>query len=207
MRYASKAISHLHQKERKMDFQKALTYPLAEVPLTLCNADGSMRKTNKSNLDKKVLSRLTDETTPIFEKGNTAVIVDFMGLVRTITHVPDTFEDLAMKIISFLPIGFKRIDLVADSYRQNSIKDAERANRGQSSRIILKSALSKIPREFSKFLSNGENKPRMIELIFETLQRKKAAVLNTLRTTKIILSREIIAKAFHFLQMIRLEIC
>ena len=30
----------------------------------------------------------------------------------------------------------------------------------------------------------------MIELIFETLQRKKAAVLNTLRTTKIILSRE-----------------
>ena len=47
----------------------------------------------------------------------------------------------------------------------------------------------------------------MIELIFETLQRKKAAVLNTLRTTKIILSREIIAKAFHFLQMIRLEIC
>ena len=50
--------------------------------------------------------------------------------------------------------------------------------------------MSKIPREFSKFLSNGENKTRMIELIFETLQRKKAAVLNTLRTTKIILSRE-----------------
>ena len=30
----------------------------------------------------------------------------------------------------------------------------------------------------------------MIELIFETLQRKKPAVLNPLRTTKIILSRE-----------------
>ena len=89
-----------------------------------------MRKTKKSNLDKKVLSRLTDETTPIFEKGNTVVIVDFMGLVRNITQVPDTFEVLAMKIISFLPIGFKRIDLVADSYLQNSIKDAERANRG-----------------------------------------------------------------------------
>ena len=147
-------------------------------------------KLTKSNLGKKVLSRLTDETTPVFEKGSTAVIVDFMALVRTITQVPDTFEDLAMKLISFLPKGFKRIDLVADSYLQNSIKDAERANRGQSSRIILKSALSKIPREFSKFLSNGENKTRMIELIFETLQRKKAAVLNTLQTTKIILSRE-----------------
>ena len=39
-------------------------------------------------------------------------------------------------------------------------------------------------------LSNGENKTRIIKLIFETLQRKKAAVLNTVRTTKITLSRE-----------------
>ena len=148
--------------------------------LALCNADGSMRKTNKSNFRKKVLSRLTDETTPLFEKGSTAVIVDFMALVRTIPQVPDTFEDLAMKLISFLPKGFNRIDLVADSCLQNSIKDAEGANRGQSSRIILKSALLKIPREFSKFLSNGENKTRMIEPIFETLQRKKATVFNTL---------------------------
>ena len=102
-----------------------------------------------------------------------------MALVRTITQVPGTFEDLAMTLNSFPPKGFKRIDLVPDSYLQNSIKDAERANRGQSSRIILK-LWSKIPREFSKFLSNGENKTRMIQLIFETLERKKAAALNTL---------------------------
>ena len=109
-----------------------------------------MRKTNKSNLGKNVLSRLTDETTPVFEKGSTAVIVDFMALVRTITQVPDSFDDLIMKSISYLPKGFKRIN-VADSYLQNSIEDAERANRGQSSRIILKSALSEIPREFLSF--------------------------------------------------------
>ena len=96
-----------------------------------------------------------------------------MALVRTITQIPGTFEDLAIKLNSFPPKGFKRIDLVPDSYLQNSIKDAERANRGQSSRIILKSALSKIPREFSKFLSNGENKTKMIQLIFETLEKKK----------------------------------
>ena len=41
------------KQERKIDFQKALTYPLAEVPLALCNADGSMQKTKKSNLGKK----------------------------------------------------------------------------------------------------------------------------------------------------------
>ena len=71
----AKLLAVCTKQERKIDFQKALTYPLAEVPLALCNADGSMRKTNKSNLGKKVLSRLADEATPVFEKGSTAVIV------------------------------------------------------------------------------------------------------------------------------------
>ena len=49
----AKLLAICIKQERKIDFQKALTYPLAEVLLTLCNADGSMRKTNKSNLSKK----------------------------------------------------------------------------------------------------------------------------------------------------------
>ena len=40
------------QQEKKIDLEKALTYPLSEVPLSLCNADGSMRKTNTSKLAK-----------------------------------------------------------------------------------------------------------------------------------------------------------
>ena len=160
-------------------------------------------KLTKVTLAKKLYQ---DETTAVFEKGNTAVIVDLMALVRTITQVPDTFEDLAMKLTSFLPKVFNRIDLVADSCLQNSVKDAEWANRGQSSRIILKSALSKIPREFSKFLSNGENKTRIIEVIFETLQRKKLLFWTLFEQLKSSYHVKIIAKVFHFLQMIRLEI-
>ena len=80
-----------------------------------------MRKTNKSKLGKKIMSRLTDEESPTFEKERTAVIVDFMALVRTITQVPDTFDELAMKLVSFLPKGIKRINLVADSYLKNSV--------------------------------------------------------------------------------------
>ena len=49
----AKLLAICIKQERKIDFQKALTYPLAEALLTLCNADGSMRKTNKSNLSKK----------------------------------------------------------------------------------------------------------------------------------------------------------
>ena len=43
----AKLLAICIKQERKTDFQKALTYPLAEVPLALCNADGSMRKTNR----------------------------------------------------------------------------------------------------------------------------------------------------------------
>ena len=48
----AKLLAICIKQERKIDFQKVLTYPLAEVPLA-CNADGSMQKTKKSNLGKK----------------------------------------------------------------------------------------------------------------------------------------------------------
>ena len=43
----AKLLAICIKQERKIDFQKALTCPLEEVPLALCNADGSMRKTNR----------------------------------------------------------------------------------------------------------------------------------------------------------------
>ena len=185
----AKLLSISIKQEKKIDFEKALTHPLSEVPLSLCNADGSMRKTNKSKLAKNILSRIIEESSD-FNKIHTAFIVDFMALVRTMSQLPETFEELALKLVQHIPKGYHRIDLVADCYLSNSIKDAERAKRGQSTKILVKSTKSKIPREFSKFLANGENKTRMIELIFETLEEKKAAVLNTLRTTQLVLSSE-----------------
>ena len=77
----AKLLAICIKQDRKIDFQKALIYSLAEVSLALCNTDGSMWKTNKSNFGKKVLSRLPDKTTPVFQKGSTAVIVEFMALV------------------------------------------------------------------------------------------------------------------------------
>ena len=178
------------KKGKTIDFEKALRYPLSEVPLSICSADGSIRKTNKSKLAKLLLSRIGDNTSPDITKGSTIYIIDLMALLRTMTNIPETFEDLAMQLLSFIPKGYLRVDFVADSYFPNSIKDAERTKRGVSSKIIIKSARSKIPRDFTSFLSSGENKTRMIELIFETLKQKKAQALNTLRTTKIVLSRE-----------------
>ena len=136
------------------------------------------------------MSRIIEESSAGFYNSHTAFIVDLLTLVRTISQLPEIFEELALKLIQHIPKGYHRINIVADCYLSNSIKDTEREKRGQSTNILVKSTKSKIPREFSKFLANGENKTKMIEIIFKTLQEKKAAVLNTLRTTQLVLSCE-----------------
>ena len=107
------------------------------------------------------------------------------------SNLPETFERLAWKFISYIPKGYHRVDLLADCYFKNLIKDAERSKRGTSKKVLVKSSKSKIPGEFSsKFLSCGDNKTRMIELLFETIENERDEVLETLRSEEIVLSRE-----------------
>ena len=54
----------------------------------------------------------------------------------------------------------------------------ERKDRGDASKILVKSAKSKIPRHFASFLSNNDNKTQMTELIFETIKKEKPKFLN-----------------------------
>ena len=45
-------------REKVIDFKKALQFPLGEVPLSLCNPDGCMRKTNKGRLGQIVMKEI-----------------------------------------------------------------------------------------------------------------------------------------------------
>ena len=60
-----------------------------------------------------------------------------MALVRTISQLLETYEELALKLIQHIPKCYRRIDIVADCYLSNSIKDAERAKHGQSTKILV----------------------------------------------------------------------
>ena len=88
-----------------------------------------------------------------------------MALYRTILPIPVTYAELVKILVDRLPKGYRRIDIVADTYREKSLKNNERDRRGVSNKVIVRSALSKIPRNFSDFLKNGDNKTRLIELI------------------------------------------
>ena len=95
-----------------IDFEKALKYPLGDIPLSLANADGTTR------INKREIA-----------KQKTAFIVDVMALLRMMSNLSDTYERLAWKFHSYIPKGYYCVDLVADFCFKSSMKDAERYKR------------------------------------------------------------------------------
>ena len=146
---------------------------------------------------KSKLSDVIYENSVVLECGDlppkTSVIgylVNLMALIRTQTRTPATYEELALQLFMAIPPGYKRTDIVADTYRDESIKDPECSKRRCSEAIIVRSGKSKIPQNFTKFLQNGENKTRLIELILSTLLEKRNEILRNLRSEEIYFSTD-----------------
>ena len=97
------------------------------MPLSLCSADGPMRKTTKSDLAKQVLSLQNSSPKPKIGRSTLVLAVDIMALIRTMAPIPSTFEEIAVEMMSYIPIYYTRVDLVTDCYFPVSVKDAEKA--------------------------------------------------------------------------------
>ena len=183
-------LAYSARNEKMIDFEKALEYPLCSFPLSLANPDGSPRSTTKSKLLEVITQKCElplqhpREIQPTKDSVR-AFVVDFMAIVRTMTEIPDMYEDLAWKLVKMLPLGYSRIDIVCDTYQEKSLKSYERNKRGVSSKIIVRSHKSKIPRHFKGFLKSGDNKTRLTELVREVLSINKTKVLDMLRTKEI----------------------
>ena len=139
--------------EKVINFENALENPLCSVPLSLACPDGTPRKTAKSKLldvlRKRCRLPLTRPRENQPQMGSVAAfIIDLMANIRMITGIPETYEDLTWVFIKTIPTGYTRIDIVADTYPENSIKAAEHCRRGSSREIIIRSPQSKIPRDF-----------------------------------------------------------
>ena len=110
------------RSERLINFQKALSYPLCSVPLSLANPDVSRQAMQKSKLSDEIY-----ENSVVLECGNLppktdviAYLVDLMALIRTQTRTPATYGELALQLFMAIPPRYKRIDIVADTYRCNT---------------------------------------------------------------------------------------
>ena len=133
------------------------------------------------------MANATNEVSAESTLKNTVYIVDLIALIRTLRYIPESFEDLTFRVLKSIPPGYKRVDMVSDSYHSNSIKSSERGKKGSAGKILLKSSKSKIPRNFNKFLSNSENKQKMVSM-FDVMEEERCKVLDLLRTNKLVLA-------------------
>lgn len=167
------ALSNKHGAA--VDIDLALSFTLGPVPQSLAHPDGTRRRTTKSKLLDLFLEycKVVSSSQLPDKSEVSAYIVDLMAMVRLVTQIPETFGELALKILNFIPKGYNRIDIVADSYMDRSIKASERTDRGSSDKYLIKGLKTKVPTNLGNFLSNGSNKERLIELIIEVLEQER----------------------------------
>ena len=160
---------------RDFDLQKLFEFELSSVPLALFNPDGSMRKCTKSELLKEIESGLAVEEIDIVP-GSSAVIIDFMVLVRMVctdTSKCKIFGELSLTLLSMI-FGMytvaSRMDLVYDRYDlSDSIKAAKRSRRGtvDIQEIAIHNENTPLPKQRIKMLSNSRNKANIVEFLYK----------------------------------------
>ena len=181
--------------DKPIDWSSALSYSLSPIPLSISTADGARRETSKSKLLDLILKEgevvLTDpKNETSFITNRSTFIIGLMAVLRTMVQIPDTYEELTWKLLATFQKCYLRVDIVADTYRHVSIKSGEREMRGSSSKVIVQSPQSKIPRDFHGFLKNGENKTRLIELICKVISSNKEKAIQLLKCSIIYFSKE-----------------
>lgn len=148
----------------KADIEQLLTYPLTPVPLSLCNLDGTLCKTNKSALTKCLKS--TNDVPPVIPPD--IAIIDGFFFLHTLKNIPKKYWRLSKHILQTL---VKRdeaeIHIIFDQYFTPSIKDIERNERNVNSinrQHIITENLD-VTNDFHKELRNPEFKQALVEFI------------------------------------------
>ena len=111
-------------------------------------------------------------------------------------------ESVPVKLYNFLAwslrfLNCKRVDFVCDRYPRKSIKNLERDRRAVNGIQLIRiySDHQKVPRQWKKFLSSGENKEEFSKFLFNSWRK---ADVGTLRGVNVFLTHE--AKCYRFYQ-------
>jgi len=163
---------------RKLDMRDVLSHRLGAIPWALATPAGTLRKTARCVLAKK----LRKDQSPVESiADNSACIIDRMALVKSVEGNNMTFGDVSNTILNkaLKEAHYStRMDIVFDVYQQISIKNTDRVARGSQASI----SFSQIAREhrikqWRNFLCNSQNKTRLIEFLVSDWssesQRKK----------------------------------
>ena len=157
-----------------ISLEKLFQYPLGPIPWSLATADGGMVKTDKSQLLHCLEDRIKTLRCPTID--DRLYIIDGNAHFQAMSHLPATFEDLALQIFNTLPEA-SFVHFVTDTYKENSIKQMERDRRGSSStfRITAEGTRTKLPKDFKSFLLNANNKRQLISFLLSEWQKDEYA--------------------------------
>ena len=100
-----------------IDFEETLKYPLSPIPLSLSFPDGIKRSPAKSSLIK-----IIDYTQVVEDDGYAnvnAYILDLTAAARAVGTLL-TLEEFINQVLSIILRDRRRVDLVADSFREIS---------------------------------------------------------------------------------------
>ena len=151
---------------RQICLKDVLSFELSPVPYSLANADGSLRKGEKSVLcsllekDVNVIERLSASPNP------TVVIIDGMAVIQMSKCAgASTFGELSKNYYSIFSAPLfsnncVQVHIVFDQYWENSIKGGERQRRGASVglEVQIGGPATPVPRQWGKYIANPKNK-------------------------------------------------
>ena len=153
---------------RKLNMNDVLKHPLGPLPSSLANCDGTMKKTNKAALARKLESKVSAAENV---QHPSACIIDGMSIVQKLKGENLTFDEVADMLLSAVlntSASSNRDDVVFDVYKQISIKDAERALRSTDGGIRFTNiAPGHRIHQWRRLLSCDISKTKLIKFVTE----------------------------------------
>ena len=163
---------------RKVNLEELLSFTLNIVPLQLAHVDCTMIKTVKANLLHAIEGAIPQEKSrPVQPQKCDVLLLDGMAALQTLTQIPETFGQIADKILQKVVLLAKAhaantVHFVTDRYLPLSIKGSERSRRssltGDSAAVFsINSPEQKLNVSWKKYLTNGNNKTRLVQFLHQ----------------------------------------
>ena len=154
-------------ERRHLRMSDILSHPLGPLPWALANGDGTMRKPIKAALVRKLERQLLPAAEIIHAPS--ATIIGNMSLVQMMKGNDQTFSQLADSALAHILYEGVRshgIGVIFDTHREDSIKIADRSNRGRTTGIQFRNmAPGHRIQQWRKFLSISVNEANLIMLL------------------------------------------
>ena len=77
---------------KSINFEAALKHPLSPVPLSIANADGRKRKTNKAKLKEIIYKYSETDENVVLGTEKDGYVLDMIAQIRTMSEIPETCE-------------------------------------------------------------------------------------------------------------------